>query len=427
MIGCEIYSFSDFISDTILATMVDQKPDSSSKPLMYTGLMPQEEMLEIGKKHKKLTLGIPKEDHDNEKRISLTPEAVEVLVNNGHDVILESHAGDGANYTDKDYSEHGAFIVESREHVFGSEIILKVAPLEEKEIDMLKGNQVIFSSLQLSQQSHDYIKRLMNKKVTTIAYEYLKNSFGSYPVLHSMRAISGNAAITIAAELLSNNSGGKGIILGGISGITPTEVIIIGAGTAAEFAARAAIGLGAFVKVFDTSVQRLEELQRNLGMRLHTSIFHPQVLTRTLKSADVLLGAVTLFDSGPRFFVTEEMVKNMKKGSVIIDLSVDQGGCIETSECRSLNNPVYTKHNVIHYSVPNIPSLVARTASIAISNIISPIVMEIGNTGGLKALLKERSGLRQGTYIYNGILTNEYIGNRFDIPSKDIDLLMAAF
>ena len=148
----------------------------------------------------------------------------------------------------------------------------------------------------------------MNKKVTTVAYEYLKNSNGSYPVLQSMRAISGNVSITIAAELLSNNSGGKGIILGGISGITPTEVIIIGAGTASEFAARAAIGLGAFVKVFDTSVQQLDELQRNVGMRLHTSIFHPQVLTRTLKSADVLIGAVTLFDTGPRFFVTEASV-----------------------------------------------------------------------------------------------------------------------
>ncbi len=389
--------------------------------------MPQEEMLEIGKKHKKFVLAMPKEDHENEKRITLTPEAVEVLVNNGHEVLLETHAGDGANYTDKDYSEHGAFIVESKERVFGAEIILKVAPLDESEIDMLKGNQVIFSSLHITHQSDGYIRKLMNKKVTTIAYEYLKNSYNNYPVLQSMRAISGDVAITIAAELLSNNSGGKGIILGGISGITPTEVIIIGAGTAAEFAARAAIGLGAFVKVFDTSVQRLEELQRNVGIRLHTSIFHPQVLTRTLKSADVLIGAVALFDSGPRFFVTEDMVKNMKKGSVIIDLSIDQGGCIETSECRSLLKPVYTKHDVIHYSVPNIPSLVARTASIAISNIISPIVLEMGNAGGIKSLLKERPGVRQGTYIYNGILTNEYIGNRFDIPSKDIDLLMAAF
>ena len=407
--------------------MVDQKPDSSVTPLRYTGLMPQEEMLEIGKKHKKLVLGIPKEEHENEKRISLTPEAVEVLVNNGHDILLESHAGDGANYSDKDYSEHGAFIVESRKQVFGAEVILKVAPLYPEDTELLKSNQVLFSSLHINHQSNEYIRQLMNKKVTTVAYEYIRNTKGNHPVLQSMSAISGNAAIMIAAELLSNHTGGKGIILGGISGITPTEVVIIGAGTAAEFAAQAAIGMGAFVKIFDTSVQRLEELQRNLGMRLHTSIFHPQVLTRTLKSADVLIGAVSLDETGPRFFVTEEMVKNMKKGSVIIDLSIDQGGCIETSECKHLSQPVYTKYDVIHYSVPNLPSRVARTASIAISNIISPIILEMGNSGGIKALLKERPGVRQGVYIYNGILTNEYIGNRFNIPSKDIDLLMAAF
>ncbi len=407
--------------------MVDQKPESSYTPLMYTGLMPQEEMLEIGKKHKKLTIGIPKENHQFEKRISLTPEAVEVLVNNGHDVLLESQAGDGANYSDKDYSEHGAFITESRKQVFGAEVILNVAPLEENDIELLKGNQIIFSSLHINQKSYDYIKKLMNKKTTSIAYEYLKNTSGSYPVLQSMSAISGNAAVMIAAELLSNSSGGKGIILGGISGITPTEVVIIGAGTAAEFVARAALGMGAFVKVFDTSVQRLEQLQRNIGIRLHTSIFHPQVLRRTLKSADVLIGAVDLVGTGPRFFVTEDMVRDMKKGSVIIDLNIDQGGCIETSECRTLNEPVYKKHDVIHYSVPNVPSRVARTASIAISNIISPIVLEMGNAGGIKPLLKERIGVRQGVYIYNGILTNEYIGMRFNIPSKDIELLMAAF
>jgi alanine dehydrogenase len=407
--------------------MVDQKPESSYSPLMYTGLMPQEEMLEIGKKQKKLVIGIPKEDHLDEKRITLTPEAVEVLVNNGHDVLLENHAGDGANYSDKDYSEHGAFIVDSRKQVFSAEVILKVAPLEDTDIEHLRGNQVLFSSLHVSSKSHDYIKKLMNKKITSIAYEYLKNSHDSYPVLQSMNAISGNAAIMIAAELLSNNSGGKGIILGGISGITPTEVVIIGAGTAAEFVARAALGMGAFVKIFDTSVQKLEQLQRNIGMRLHTSIFHPQVLTRTLKSADVLIGAISLHDIGPRFFVTEDMVKHMKKGSVIIDLSIDEGGCIETSECRKHSEPVFRKHDVIHYSVPNLPSRVARTASIAISNIISPIVLEMGAAGGIKPLLKEKVGVRKGVYIYNGILTNESIGNRFNIPSKDIELLMAAF
>ena len=326
--------------------MVDQDPEASKAPLMYTGLMPQEEMLEIGKKQKKLVLGIPKENHQFEKRIPLTPEAVEVLVNNGHDVIIETNAGDGSNYSDRDYSEHGALIVDSRKEVLNAEIILKVAPLPDEDIDQLKGNQVVFTALQINQQSAEYIRKLMNKKVTAIAFEYLKNEDGVYPILQSMNAIAGNAAIMIAGELLSNTSGGKGIILGGITGITPTEVVIIGASTAAEFAARAALGMGAFVKVFDTSVQRLEQLQRNIGVRMHTSIFHPQ--------ADVVIGAVKLVQTGPRFFVTEEMVKLMKKGSVIIDLTVDQGGCIETSECRTPKDPVYVKHNVIHYSIPKV-------------------------------------------------------------------------
>ena len=267
----------------------------------------------------------------------------------------------------------------------------------------------------------------MNKKISAIAFEHLKNEYNSYPILQSMNAISGSTAIIIAAELLSNISGGKGVLLGGVTGITPTEVVILGAGTAAESAIRAALGFGAFVKVFDTSVQKLEQLQKNIGIRLHTSIFHPQVFSRALQSADVLIGAVDLMNQGPRFFVTEDMVKIMKKGAVIIDLAVDQGGCIETSECRNLVNPLFRKHDVLHYSVANIPSRVARTASIALSNILSPIILEMGAAGGLKPLLKDNSGVRKGVYIYNGILTNERIGSEFDIPYKDIDLLMAAF
>ena len=407
--------------------MVEQKPDSGNTPLMYGGLLPQEEMLEIGKRQKKLIIGMPREKQHLEKRISLTPEAVEVLVDNGHEVLIESKAGEGAQYLDKNYSECGGFIVENKNQVLSADIVLKVDPLDLEEIDLLKGNQVVFSGLLIHSQKEDYIRKLMDKKVTAIAYEYIKDEYNYFPVLQSMNAIAGNTAIIIAGEYLSNNNDGKGVMLGGISGITPTEVVILGAGTAAEFAARAALGLGAFVKVFDPSPQKLEQLQKNLGTRLHTSIFHPQVLRRTLKSADVLIGAFNLYDKGPRYFVTEEMVKEMKKGSVIIDISIDQGGCIETSECRTHLDPVYTKHNVIHYSVINLPSRVARTASIALSNIMSPIMINIGNSGGIKPFLKSNLGVRHGVYLYNGILTNEVLGYNFNIPSKDIDLLMAAF
>jgi alanine dehydrogenase len=407
--------------------MADQRPEPSSNPLMYGGILPQEEMLAIGKKHKKLTIGIPREKQSVEQRVSLTPEAVEVLVDNGHEVILESKAGEAARYTDNDYSECGAFIVDNKKHVLNTDVILKVSPLEPKEVEMLKGNQVILSTIHFGRQSEEYIRGLINKKTTAIAIEQIKDEHGCYPIIQSMSSIAGISSINIAAELLSNQHGGKGILLGGISGITPTEVVIIGADTIAEFAARAAIGMGALVKIFDNSPHKLEELQRYLGQRCHTSIFHPKVLRRTLKSADVVIGALNLWDTGPRYFVTEDMVREMKKGSVIIDLSIDQGGCIETSEYRTLQDPVYTKFDVIHYSVPNLPSRVARTASIALSNIISPILVTIGNSGGFKPFLKANLGVRNSVYLYNGILTNEYLGNQFGIPSKNIDLLMAAF
>jgi alanine dehydrogenase len=407
--------------------MVDQRPEPASNPLMYGGLLPQEELLAIGKKYKKLTIGIPREKQQSEQRVSLTPEAVEVLVDNGHEVLLESKAGEGARYNDNDYSECGAFIIDNKKQVLNADIILKVSPLEIKEIEMLKGNQVVLSSVHLSRQSEDYIRGLMDKKTTAIAIEQIKDEHDCYPIIQSMSAISGISAINIAAELLSNQNGGKGILLGGISGITPTEVVIIGADTIAEFAARSAIGMGALVKIFDNSPHKLEELQRNLGLRLHTSIFHAKVLRRALKSADVVIGALNLWDTGPRYFVTEDMVKEMKNGSVIIDLSIDFGGCIETSEYRTLNSPMYNKYNVVHYIVPNLPSRVARTASIALSNILSPILVTIGCSGGFKPFLKANLGVRNSVYIYNGILTNDYLGNQFNIPSKNIDLLIAAF
>lgn len=407
--------------------MVKQKPDPSSNPLMYGGILPQEEMLSVDKKHKKLVIGIPRENQQLEQRIPLTPEAVEVLINDGHEIYIESKAGEGARYTDTDYSECGGMITETRKKIFAADIILKVSPLDQDEIEMLTGNQVVISSIHQINMNEAYIKGLMNKKITAIAFDLIMDEYDCYPFVQSMSAISGISAIIMAGEYLSNHSGGKGVMLGGISGITPTEVVIIGAGTAAEFAARAALGLGAFVKVFDNSPHNLELLQQNLGHRLHTSIFHPKVLRRSLKSADVLIGTMQLQDKGPRYFVTEDMVREMKKGSVIIDLSIDQGGCIETSEYHTMMDPVYKRHDVIHFCVPNMPSRVARTASIALSNILTPIMVSMAASGGFKPFLKANMGVRSGIYMLNGILTNEYIGNRFGLPSKDIDLLMAAF
>lgn len=389
-------------------------------------LLPQEEMLEIGKKQNQLVIGIPKEADVYESRIPLTPEAVDILVSQGHHIMIETDAGLSANYLNTQYSEVGAMIVDKAD-VLKSDIILKIAPLTIKEIAGLKGNQLILSSLHLRNHSEEYIRGLMQKKVTAISFESIKDHYGCYPVVRSMSEIAGNTAVLIAAEYLNNANKGKGVMLGGITGITPTEVVIIGAGTAGESAARAALGLGAFVKIMDNSIHKLQRVQDHLGIRLHTSVLHPQTLKKSLKSADVVIGAVHLTGMEQMVIVTEEMVSQMKKGSVIVDISIDQGGCFETSEVKNHGDPVFRKYDVVHYCVPNIPSRVARTASIALSNVMSPILQDLAYSGSISQTLKSNLGLRHGVYLFNGILTNHIIGNMLDIPSQDINLLMAAF
>lgn len=390
-------------------------------------LLPQEEMLEIGKKQQKLSIGVPKEDQKLESRVPLTPEAVEILSGNGHEVFIERGAGKAANYEDIDYSELGGIIVDRKEDIYHSDILLKIGAPTQAEVELMKSRQILISSLHRTHQSKELFQSLIRKKIIAIATESIKDANNCYPVTRSMSSIAGNTAVLIAAEYLSNTRGGKGVMLGGITGITPTEVLILGAGTAAEYAIRAAMGLGAFVKVFDQSVHRLRQLQNNIGVRLHTSVFHPRVIKKALKSADVLIGAIHLSEGGPRYYITEDMVKGMKKGSVIVDLSIDQGGCVETSECKVQTDPVFTRHGVIHYCVPNIPSRVARTASIAISNVFLPLLLEISDAGGINHKLKVDPGLRNGVYIFNGTLTNETIGRIYDLPSRDLNLLMAAF
>jgi alanine dehydrogenase len=404
------------------------KQELSPKPFNFQqqALMPQEEKLEVQKRQHQLVIGVPKENDKYESRIPLTPEAVELLVNEGHRVLIEKDAGKSANYVDTQFSENGGSIVEAAD-VLNADIILKIAPLSIKEIGYLKENQIVISSLHQNNYTEEYIRALMQKRISAIAYENIKDQYNCYPIIRSMSEIAGNTAVLIAAEYLSNVNHGKGVMLGGVTGITPAEVVILGAGTAAESAARAALGLGAYVKIMDSSIHNMERLQNHLGVKLHTSVLHPQVLGKALKSADVVIGAIHFTEWNYRYVVTEEMVSRMKKGSVIVDISIDQGGCFETSESRDHGNPVFSKHDVIHYCVPNIPSRVARTASIAISNVIGPILMDIAHSGGLMALLKNDLGIRHGVYMYNGILTNHIIGNQLGIPSQDINLLMAAF
>lgn len=396
-------------------------------PFEKGALSPQEEIYMLEKQHKPLKIGIPKENQAYESRIALSPQAVSILASQGHKILIESNAGEGANYADKQYTEAKGTIVHSKDEVYKANIILKISPFGSQDIEYIRPRQTLISTVQINAQNTTNIEHLMQRRVIALGYEYIKDEHDVTPVVQSMSEIGGTSAIMIASEYLSNEHAGKGVLLGGITGIRPTKVVIIGAGTAGEFAARTAIGLGALVTVFDNSIHRLRQLQRNLGQQIFTSVFQPRVLKDTLKNADVVIGAVNMAKKRYRFVVTEDMVRNMKTNAVIVDLSIDHGGCIETSHITSHKTPVFKKHGVIHYCVPNIASRVARTATIALSNIFVPVLMNIAEAGGVEPLLLEDHGLRQGVYIFNGILTNSFIGKRFGLPSKDINLLMAAY
>lgn len=405
--------------------MVGHKDEHQGMTPVET-LKPLEETLELQRSKRSLAIGIPKDKTDNEKRVPLTPDAVSLLVAHEHSVYIESGAGIGSHYDDHKYSEAGAQIVSDLREVFQADIILKMGALTPEELEMVRMRQTIFTSLQLPGLCEEYFRRLASKKVTALSFQLIKDRTKAFPIIRAMSEIAGNTCVLIASEYLSHPQYGRGVMLGGFSGISPTEVVILGAGTVGEFATRAAIGMGALVKVFDNSIYKLRRLQNNLNTRIYTSIMQPKTLTEVLRTADVVIGAVHSKEGRTPCFITQDMVRQMKPGSLIIDVSIDQGGCFETSHVTDHNNPVYIKHGVTHYCVPNIASRVPHTASIALSNILLPIMLEIAAKGGLTELLKIDLGVRQGVYIYNGTVTNKFISDTFRLPFQDIDLLMSA-
>ena len=402
--------------------MTQQNPKISTS-FSYETL---EETLDIKPRMSKLFIGIPKEIAFQENRIALTPDAVSVLVSNGHDVVIEHNAGEAAHFRDKDYSEAGARIVYDRAEVFKAPLLVKSAPVIEEDLPLLQLNQIIISPIHLSILKADLLQKMMDKRITAISFENLKDDSGSYPIVRSMSEIAGSAVMLIASQYLSSFNHGKGVLLGGISGIAPTKVIIIGAGIVGEYAARTAIALGASVKVFDNNVYRLKRLQNNIGHRLLTSVIEPRMLSKQLKTCEVAVGALGSETGRTPLVVTEEMVSNMRAGSVIIDVSIDRGGCFETSEITSHEHPVFLKYGVIHYCVPNIPSGFARTASQAISNVLMPLLIEAGDEGGFEKLVWHHIHLRGGIYLFKGALTNFYLSQRFDLKYTDLNLLIAS-
>jgi alanine dehydrogenase len=389
-------------------------------------LFPQEELMELSVEKPKYKIGIPADSSGIEHRVPLAPLAVEQLVNEGFEVIIENNAGKGANFNNEQYSESGAQITNIKDEVFKCDVILKIFPLTIDEIELLRSNQIIITSLHSNYQEKEYFLKLIQKRVTAIAFDIIEDVSGSNSIVRSMSEIAGRSSILIAAEYLSNIHKGKGEMLGGITGVSPSEIVIIGAGTAGTCAAQTACALGSLVKVFDNSTENLHKLQQHLGMKLFTSNIHSKILLNALKTADVVIGATRIHNSVPCKIVTEEMVKQMKRNSIIIDISIDQGGIVETSKATTHKNPVFVKHGVIHYCVPNIASRVARTASYSISNSLTRMMLKFNKSGSVNNFLKSNSDICTGVYIYNGILTNYFIGTSHNLNAKDINLLLAA-
>lgn len=390
--------------------------------------IPQELLKEISKVNNHLLIGIPCERIEGERRLALTPEAVDMLTDRGHRVLVEQGAGLGINYSDNHYSEAGAEIVATPAEVFQADIILKILPPLIGEISLMRPRSTLFSTIQFNAFSQEVFDLMMAKRVTAIAYELLDDDSGRCPVLSVISEIEGTASITIASEMLSNSQGGKGILLGGIPGVSPTEVVIIGAGNAGTVAARAAMALGASVKVFDDNINKLRTIQQVLGQGLFTSTFHPNVLQNAFRSADVVIGAMRYINTRRRYIIAEDMIRIMKRGALVIDLRVNQGGCFETTCCLGVSDPaIFEQYGVLHYCRQNISNYVARTTSMALSNIFVPMLFQLGDAGSIQGMVKIDPGFKSGVYMYCGKAVNSYVSDRFNQLSNNIDLYLSAF
>lgn len=388
-------------------------------PFSEQELMPQEEKLEVVKKGKQFSIGIPKETCLNERRTCITPDAVQVLVQNGHEIIVESGAGEGSFFTDLQYSEAGAQITPDAQEAFRQDLVLKINPPTSEEIEYLKPCAYLISALQINLRDKEYFLQLAEKKVNAIAFDFIIDEYKQLSLVRLIGEIAGNISILYAAELLALSNG---LMLGGITGVRPTEVVVIGAGIVGEFATKAALGLGASVKVFDNSLSKLRRLHMMVDGRVPTSIIDPKELSKSLRRADVVIGALSKISLVP--IVTEDMVMQMKKGSVIIDVTIDNGKVIETSELTDMENPFIIKHGVIHCGLPNLTSKMPRTTTKAVSNFFLSYLLNYDEEGGFDNMLVRKNEIKQSLYMYKGRHTKKIICDRFGLNYHDINLLI---
>ena len=391
------------------------------------GLMTMERPSRRSEQQQRLRIGVPRETSNEERRVALAPSGVEMLVAGGHEVYVEQGAGEQAHFADAEYAEVGGDVVFSAEDLYTkSNLIAKVGPPSGRELELLQEKQLLLSALHLGGTRPDFLRCLMDLGVTGIGFEFIRDSDGTLPIVRMMHEIMGSMAVQIAAHLLESAGGGKGVVLGGISGVPPSSVVILGAGVVGEWAARTALGYGAHVIVLDTDLGALRSLEHYLDRRITTAMASAQYLRQAVPSADVLIGAMMSDGHRAPMLVTEDMVASMRPGSVIVDAVVDQGGCIETSRPTTHSEPTFREHEVIHYCVPNIPSNAARTATYALTNVLVPYLIQIGEVGSINEALWRNAGLRTGTYVYRRHLTKKSLATMFGMPHRDIELLIAS-
>lgn len=400
---------------------------SHKRLALETGLMTMEKTERVREPHKSLTIGIPRETCNEERRIALAPSGVCMLVSYGHQVYIEKEAGIQAHFSDKEYADAGAEILDSPEDLYSRcKMIVKVGPPSGVEIQFIQENQIIISALHLGHTTPDFLRHLMELRTTGIGFEFIRDPDGSLPIVRMMHEIMGSMAVQVAARYLESTAGGKGVMLGGISGVPPAMVVILGAGVVGEWAARTALGYGAHVVALDTDLSALRGLEHFLDRRITTAMASDVYLHKYLKEADVLIGAIMADGARSPILVTEDMVASMGAGTVIVDAVIDQGGCIETSRPTTHSDPIFRKHGVIHYCVPNIPSNAARTATYALTNVLVPYLLQIGEVGSINEALWRNVGLRNGTYVYRRHLTKKSLAVMFGMSHRDIELLIAS-
>ena len=390
-------------------------------------LLTMEKPLKQREEHESLRIGVPREVANEERRVALAPTGVGTLVARGHELYVGASAGAQAHFGDEEYMEAGADIVDDPADLYAqSDLIAKVGPPSDEELGYIREKQILISALNLGAMTPDFLERLMQLRVSGIGFEFIRDPDGTFPLVRMMHEITGSMAVQIAGRYLESNEGGKGVMLGGVSGVPPATVVILGAGVVGEWAARTALGYGAHVIVLDTDLGPLRSMEHYLDRRITTAVAGEQYIRQAVRSADVVIGAMMSDGQRSPMLVTEDMVAEMSSGAVIVDAVMDQGGCIETSRPTTHSDPVFRAHDVIHYCVPNMPSNVSRTASYALTHVLVPYLTKIGEAGSINEALWQEEGLRTGTYVYRQHLTKKSLASLFGMSHRDIELLIAS-